>query len=192
MRAREAHTCACRVSIVREDMDEEYSPEPEKSGAAEGVVTPLVGAVDERADKAGDNDDDRQEEGRHDVRKRQASGDQQTEEDGGEVDEPLDVPNILQNRDVRRLMIGIYHAPTYPDLTSLAAAELCSDGCCTEVRSHGEVRDTCGRQDDNRKLVEETRSTRPLQKVVSISKKPHRGERLPRSLRTQRGARSVP
>ena len=51
--------------------------------------------MDEGADQAGDDNDDRQEEGRHDVRQRQASGDQQAEEDGGEVDEPLDIPNIL-------------------------------------------------------------------------------------------------
>lgn len=70
-------------------------PEVDERYYAEGVVAPLVGAVDERTDQAGDDNDDRQEEGRHDVRQRQACGDEQTKEDGGEVDEPLDVPNIL-------------------------------------------------------------------------------------------------
>ena len=81
--------------VSKSEEKQRYIPKVDECDNTEGVVTPLVGAVDEGADQAGDDNDDRQEEGRHDVRQRQASGDQQAEEDGGEVDEPLDIPNIL-------------------------------------------------------------------------------------------------
>lgn len=74
-----------------------YIPEPEKSAAAKGEVTPLVGAVHERTDQTADDEDDTHEERRDDVRQRKTSRKQDLEEQQGEVDEPLDVPDILNN-----------------------------------------------------------------------------------------------
>lgn len=59
---------------------------------------------------------------------------------------------------------------TCPNLTSLVATELSGDGGRTEVRSHGEVRNACGGQNNDRELMEETGSARPLWSVVSTSK----------------------
>ena len=73
-------------------------PEPEKGAAAEGVVTPLVGAGHECADQAADDEDDAHEERRDDVRERETGRKQDLEEQQGEVDEPLDIPDILDSK----------------------------------------------------------------------------------------------
>ena len=72
------------------------SPDVEQRGAAEGVETPLVGAVHEGTDEPTDDHEGTHEERGHDVREREAGGKEHREEEQREADEPLDVPDVLQ------------------------------------------------------------------------------------------------
>ena len=73
-------------------------PDVEESRTAESVVTPLVGAVNESTDQTGDDDKDRHEQGRHDVREGQAGAEENLQDQQREGDEPLDVPHVLPKK----------------------------------------------------------------------------------------------
>lgn len=70
-------------------------PDVEESAAAEDIVTPLVGAVDEGTNKTADDKGDAHEEGGHDVGEREAGGEENRQEEERESNEPLDVPHVL-------------------------------------------------------------------------------------------------
>ena len=70
-------------------------PDIEQSHRGEREVAPLVGALNESTDEESDDVNERHEHGCHDVRKSEASDEQQLEQEAREDQEPLDVPNVL-------------------------------------------------------------------------------------------------
>jgi len=122
-------------------LPEEDVPDVEQGSHTEGVVTPLVVAVDERANQTSHDEDDGHEQRGDDLGERNTSGEQELEKQEREVDEPLDVPHI-------------------PDLTRRRSGvtELDIDGCSTEIRGHREVRNAGRSQNDNGDLVEQPRT----------------------------------
>ena len=71
-------------------------PYVEERNDTEDVVTPLVCAVYECADEAADDNDERHEDRGHDVRKGETRCQEHGQQEGGEGNEPLDVPHILK------------------------------------------------------------------------------------------------
>ena len=72
----------------------------EERDGAENEEAPLVGAVHEGTDEPADDHEGTHEERGHDVREREAGRKQHREEEQREADEPLDVPHILDHRQV--------------------------------------------------------------------------------------------
>ena len=151
---------------------EGHLPEPEKGAAAEGVVTPLVGAGHECSDQAADDEDDAHEERRDDVRERETGRKQDLEEQQGEVDEPLDIPDILDSKGWYKIIPTKVLLPTYPNLpgwVATIATELDGHRCRTEVGCHREVGKTGGQKNNGRNLVEETGATGSLRSMNMVS-----------------------
>lgn len=73
-------------------------PYEEEGGAAEGEEAPLVATDCQRADKAANDNDPGHERRSKDVGESEARGVEEEDEEQGEVDEPLDVPDKLGNK----------------------------------------------------------------------------------------------
>jgi len=126
---------------------EEYPPDVEFCCTTKGKVSPLVRCRHEGAYKASDDHDKVHEDCRQDVREGKSRGHQEGKEQSGGGNNPVDVSDIPDRSGGAKR-------------ETVCVRELNLDRGATKSRSHGEVGDGSGGEDDDRKLVEDSVSPR--------------------------------
>jgi hypothetical protein len=124
-------------------LPDEDPDDVEESKAAEGEVTPLVGATDEGTDETSDNHDLIDENDEEDGRPGQSGGQHQVEKKERGSDEPIDVA------DIEDLTVDT------ANLSHVGSLELNIDGGPAEVGSHGEVGDSSDHGNGSSNVVED-------------------------------------
>jgi hypothetical protein len=125
-------------------LPDEDPDDVEESKAAEGEVTPLVGATDEGTNETGNNHDFINKNDEEDSGPGKSGGQHQVEKKERGSDEPIDVADI---EDLTVDTANLSHART---------AELNIDGGPAEVGGHGEVGDSGDHGNGSSDVVEDT------------------------------------
>jgi hypothetical protein len=134
-----AENIGVTAALPNEDPDD-----VEESKAAEGEVTPLVGATDESTNETSDNHDFIDENDEEDSGPGKGGGQHQVEEKQRGSDEPIDVA------DVEDLTVDT------ANLSHVGSAELNIDGGPAKVGSHGKVGNSGDHSDGSSHVVEDT------------------------------------
>jgi hypothetical protein len=116
-------------------------------GASESEETPLVPAANKRTNKTGNDHDLIDKDGEENSRPRHASSEHEIEEEQRSRNEPINVADIEDGSVVSA------------HLRVVGSVELDSDGCETEVGSHGEVGDASDKHDRGGDVVEDAVTT---------------------------------
>jgi hypothetical protein len=125
-------------------LPDEDPDDVEESKAAEGEVTPLVGATDESANETGDNHDFIDEDDEEDSGPGKGGGQHQVEKKERGGDEPIDVA------DVEDLTVDT------ANLRHVGSLELDIDGGPAKVGGHGEVGNSGDHSNGSSHVVEDT------------------------------------